>query len=106
MAYNKNNGTTGSRAAPGLQNQHAVRGPPVVQHAFPTPQPLPRASNLNAGVPQTPHRPLPLPQPLRAPLQPMEANSSPNYMDFPRQASSHATQLTPAFVRGPPLSGV
>ncbi|KAJ7824527.1 hypothetical protein B0H14DRAFT_3728413 [Mycena olivaceomarginata] len=106
MAYNKNNGTTGSRAAPGLQNQHAVRGPPVVQHAFPTPQPLPRASNLNAGVPQTPHRPLPLPQPLRAPLQPMEANSSPNYMDFSRQASSRATQLTPAFVRGPPLSGV
>ncbi|KAJ7836275.1 hypothetical protein B0H14DRAFT_2589830 [Mycena olivaceomarginata] len=31
------------------KNQRAVRGPPVVQHAFPTLQPLPRASNLNSG---------------------------------------------------------
>ncbi|KAJ7801545.1 hypothetical protein B0H14DRAFT_2615147 [Mycena olivaceomarginata] len=68
MAYNKNNGTTGSQAALGSQNQCAVRGPPVVQHAFSTPQPLLRASNLNAGVPQMLHRPLPFPQPLWEPL--------------------------------------
>ncbi|KAJ7867566.1 hypothetical protein B0H14DRAFT_3588680 [Mycena olivaceomarginata] len=51
-------------------------------------------------------QPLPLPQPLREPLQPMEANSNPNYMDVSRQASSRAIQLTPAFVRCPPLSGI
>jgi hypothetical protein len=57
MAYSKTNGTTGSRAAPGSQNQRAVRGPPMVQHTFPTLPPLPRASNLNAGVYQTAQTP-------------------------------------------------
>ncbi|KAJ7887073.1 hypothetical protein B0H14DRAFT_3430918 [Mycena olivaceomarginata] len=101
MAYNATSGTTGSRAAPGSQNQCAVRRPPVAQHTFSTPQPLP---SLNAY--QTPHRPLPPPQPLREPLQPLEANSSPNYMDFSRRESSRAIPLPPAFVRGPPLSNI
>jgi hypothetical protein len=101
IAYNATSGTTGSRAAPGSQNQCAVCRPPVAQHTFSTPQPLP---SLNAY--QTPHRPLPLPQPLREPLQPLEANSSPNYMDFSRRESSRAIPLPPAFVHGPPLSNI
>ncbi|KAJ7799072.1 hypothetical protein B0H14DRAFT_2617354 [Mycena olivaceomarginata] len=36
----------------------------------------------------------------------MEANSSPNYMDFSRQESSRAIPSRPAFVRGPPLPGI
>ncbi|KAJ7827368.1 hypothetical protein B0H14DRAFT_2595366 [Mycena olivaceomarginata] len=101
MAYNATSGTTalGQHRARKTSAQCAVLQwrSTLFRHRNPY-----RA--LNAY--QTPHRPLPPPQPLREPLQPLEANSSPNYMDFSRRESSRAIPLPPAFVRGPPLSNI